>query len=74
MSIFKIVLDFLGLFFNCGSIVFEVSEPIFSFFKDKKTQQNTTKNNKTQRKQQKTEDFCFICSCFCAALKSFIHD
>ena len=36
---FKNFLGFWGLFFNCSSLAIEVSEPHFSFFKKKKTQQ-----------------------------------
>ena len=60
---FKNYFGFWGVFFNCSSIIIEVSEPLFSFFKNKKTQQKHNKmqtKTKTKRKQQKTEDSCFI--------------
>ena len=41
MIILKTVLAFWGLFFNCSSIVIEVSEPLFSFLRTKKIQQKT---------------------------------
>ena len=46
--VLKNFFGFWGLFFNCSSTVIDVSEPLFSFFKDKKTQRNTAKHNKNR--------------------------
>ena len=53
-----------------SSIVTEVCEPFFFFFLRTETQQKHNKNTKTGC----CENFCFICSYFCAALKGFAYD